>query len=513
MRRWGSLKRLRFVLLSGLRWTFRLPAGWIVLAWTLYRLGVLVAIPGALDPRERIVAQEALRWAQGAPLTVFHWPGVPWVWTLRMASRFLGFLTPEPIAYLGRLLATLSGSGALLALMALGRRWGLERLRWALLVVAVSPAFSAGEANLALVDLPALCLGLLGLLAASDRKAFLAGLLLGLAGAVKLPSLALLAPALLLVGAGPSRIGLLLLGTGGGFLLGFPQIVRPGALEGLAYELGHYRKGHFGLFSTAEESGFASLLSPLLRHLQAAAWGLGFLGPLVLLLALRRRGETFRQEEALLAWLFVALAPILVQRFSFPRHWLLSLPPLALLAARRVPWPLLAVASVWSLATTLALNGIAVQPGTVQQAEADLAALRRDRPEVVLSYGPRPPVFEWLYPPTVIRHGVPSPPAPAEWVVVAKLEREVQRRIAERPGQYREEDFFPLSRERFTTGSYFQTLEREAVLERRYRAMLPAWVCAVAFLGCSPPFPLNALHHPELELYRVLSGETAHSVR
>ncbi len=111
------------------------------------------------------------------------------------------------------------------------------------------------------------------------------------------------------------------------------------------------------------------------------------------------------------------------------------------------------------------------------------------------------PVLAWLYPPTPLHRAVASDP-PASVRVVARLEAAVQQAAFLAPRTFRDDDFFPLTRESFADGPTHAILADASQYTPVARfGPRDEWWMTIAFLGARPPFPLNALLQPELSVY------------
>lgn len=491
-----------------------------VLAWRL---------PGVLDgdvtpdPRERLIAREAQRLRAGEPLTLFHWPGTPWV--ALIAATTPDVSNERDVAKTGRRWTLAFQVFAILALLRLARRNGATDGAAAIALVA-SPAFVTGEAALALVDVPALALTLASSLAASEPRwntpvrALVAGVLAGLGAAFKLPAVIAVAPALVLLNASNRRAALFLsaIALGGvavGFIVGCPyiltSIVDPaaGVFADLRYELGHYRLGHFGIVATARDMPW----TPVVRHASALAWAAG---PLLVAFAVSMVGLALTQirhwrrfDAALFVWLVCAAAPILLQRLSFGRHWLAVLPPLYLTASRavvRLPrgWRGFAIACAAPAVLQAALASAAIesairQPSTIES----VASWIRANPSQPLSAGPSLPVLNWVYPQSIVTGPLLADVGQADAFLVASIEESIHSAVSNDPDAYRESDFFPLERADFASEPFYRTLLAGSryVEARRFAAKPPGWLERWGLLERPLPFPLNALAHPELRIY------------
>jgi len=124
-------------------------------------------------------------------------------------------------------------------------------------------------------------------------------------------------------------------------------------------------------------------------------------------------------------------------------------------------------------------------------------------------------VLRWLYPGICFDGSSSSELEDADFVVVAALEGALQTKIAEAPNAFREADFFPLTRSDFRTGGFHRRLLKSRAESRQEaraeshdlsvvaRFLAPSRTSALMLLfgTKSLPFPLNALHHPDIVVY------------
>lgn len=497
----------------------RLPACAVPVAllavWFALRFWTLAEMPSAPDPRETLIVQDALAFRNGGAPQLFNWPGTPWTHLAALFSWLFQTADAARLASLMRGASLLFGAACLLFMYRLGRRFGGLSLL-APLLLALTPSFSAGEANAALVDVPALALGLAAMACAfsdrplSSKRAFWVGTLIGFGMAFKWTAGVYAVPAAVLLllddSSRRSKARAALSAAGGGIvgvLVGCPYLLIdfPLVWEGLRYELSHYKAGHFALFPTAEDGIFSSAL----RHAEAFIWaagiGLAFAFSAVFCVSLipLLKKEKRRERLALTAWTLTAALSVALHHFSFSRHWLLTLPPLALTASavmgesrRRTAWAAICLAAAHSLLLTAAFDLQMRQPSTIQRCESWISESGLE-----VSHGPSEPTLAWIYPSGL------SSASSSEAFAAASAEAELQRAVWERAEQYRESDFFPLRRADFTTGGFHALLAEsgEYRMAARFSAEHAAWVRAFLFLGREPPFPHNALFHPELRVY------------
>ncbi len=496
----------------------------LLAVWLALRFWTLAEMPSAPDPRESLIVQDALAILNGGAPQMFNWPGTPWTHLAALFSWLFQTADAARLAGLMRGASLLFGAVCLLLMYRLGRRFGGQSVL-APLLLALTPSFSAGEANAALVDVPALALGLAAITCAfsnrplSSKRAFWVGSLIGFGMAFKWTAGVYAVPAAVFLllddSSRRSKAGAALSAAGGGvvgILVGCPYLLIdfPLVWEGLRYELSHYKAGHFALFPTAEDNIFSSAL----RHAEAFVWSAGpglaltFAAVFCASLIPFFKKEKGRERIALTAWTLTAALSVALHHFSFSRHWLLTLPPLALTASavmgeskRRAAWAAVCLAAAHSLLLTAALDMQTRQPSTIQRCESWISESGLE-----VSHGPSEPTLAWIYPSGL------SSALEAEAFAAASAEAKLQRAVWERAEQYRETDFFPLTRADFTTGRFHARLTEsgEYRMAARFSAEHSAWVRAFLFLGREPPFPHNALFHPELRVYvRGAPSETA----
>lgn len=498
-----------------------------MLLWTAWRVHAVLALPAYPDPREALLFAEVARIQHGLPPELFHWPGTPWTWMLAWAIRLTNSTQEAGMLVVCRLLTIPFGVVGLLAVYGLASGVVRQPLIPTVLL-AVAPGLAAGEANLGLVDTPALAMSVLALrlaalgVARTGGGAYalvgLAGVTAGLAMAFKLPAGCVVPAATLLAATNAydrraRLIAPVVVGVGAvcGFVAGCPYIVRDAltsgggpVFDGLAYELQHYSNGHFGVFATASAPARAYLTT----HAGAAVWCLGGVSVLVAgaLIAVAARARPARRMVWLWVWAATCVGAILVHRLSFPRHWLMACPPAVILASAGLE----ALSGRWATIGRAAViaavaNGVAMSAG-LSARESGLSTLVASRAWVraaTAEHGVRAervgeePRLAWLYP------RLPDAGGAAELRLVARLEADVQIAAASDPASFRDDDFFPLTRDDFRDGPEHLALRDTAAYAElvRFAAREPAWVRRAAFLGLRPPFPLNALLHPEIAIY------------
>ncbi|MBT3269887.1 hypothetical protein HN371_22260 [Candidatus Poribacteria bacterium] len=502
-----------------------------VVLWAVWRVHAVLSLPSYADPRETLLFEDIARVHAGLPPVLFHWPGTPWTWLLAWATRLTNSTLEPDMLVVSRLLTIPFGIASLLSAYGLASRV-LRGPLVPIALLAVAPGFASGEANLALVDVPALTLSLVALniafraVPAEGISRYVlgaaAGAAVGLGAAFKLPAAAALPVVAVLVAPSPGGVrarvvalALLAAGATCGFVAGCPYILRdalgPGAgpvLAGLAYEMRHYNRGHFGVFATAGSPVAAYTAS----HAAAAVWclGPGGLATLVPLVAWAAYKTLTRRTFWLWVWATCCIGAILLHRFSFPRHWLMAGPPIFMLAsmgleALTARWAVgariaVAAALCSGAAVCVGLNARESGPSTFEAADAWLSDIGARYGVSAVGVG-ADPRLSWLYPRSA--HGGPGRVNHADLRVVARLEADIQIAAEMRPDTFRDDDFFPLTRAHYQDGAAHLALRdaRQYAEVARFAPDDPAWARRGAFLGLRPPFPLDALLHPDIRVY------------
>ena len=324
--------------------------------------------------------------------------------------------------------------------------------------------------------------------------------------------------------------------------------------EDFWYEATHYHRGHFGLITTAESGLFHRFiyLWTLLK------WGMGL--PLALLVSLgvlcalaslkavsrQQKGFVKRKpldrkpivsdnqqlEILLLAFVVPYLLFIGVHKVKFVRHLLILYPAFTLLAAaaltrmpniveallqsrhftKKVPprglstfpeWFGIILGSVvvlYSLVYTLAFASILCsQPTKIAASDWVTAHIPQEEsiavaPEIL---------FNWLLP----ELDFVGTDEKVKWVLILVPDYEVFRKYQESPQRYQDEDWYPLSEIEFEeTLTFYTRVLREGSpyeLQKTFRR-IPKFL-GIQISDDGAPFPMRALAHPELRIYRYLN--------
>ncbi len=524
----------------------------LTIAFTLRIAGLGVGLPDRPDPREPLIAQDILNLIDLSALPeIYNWPGTAWFHLIALIGLVLDALgldlTVSQVIWLGRFINVLLSTATIWLMYRVGHRFynrTIGLIGGGLLAVAMLHA--TNESRFALVDIPAtFCVAQLLWFCArtesvSFRRLVWLGVIVGIGFAVKYTTIfaGLSVVALLLLRAEHFRApdSFLKFGTFVGVAAAAFTIICPYWLidlfsskwnlffDALLYESSHYQRGHFGLFATGDINWFNrfTYLWTLLR------WGMGT--PLALLatagvvLAIIRRRDG---DKILLALVIPYLLFIGLHKLKFARHLLLIYPALALFAAACIDsvgtalsqwnwarknsilkqWapPILAViiagVGVYSLIYTAAFAGVMRSlPTTIEAAEwiesniPPDSAVERE-PEIL---------FDWLFP-ELDREDTGTQ---SEWVIVSMPNAEVFLNYDAKPMHYSAIDWYPL--ESVDTETAMEFYDRVLGRSNRY-ALTQGFRREPHFLGIpisdhGAPFPIRALLHPEIRVYRLNSG-------
>ena len=319
------------------------------------------------------------------------------------------------------------------------------------------------------------------------------------------------------------------------------------------YEATHYHRGHFGLIATAD----AGLLHRFTYLWTLLKWGMGLplaclvswgiLCALVSLKGVSSRQKGFRRkivlitdnhpsEVLLLSFVIPYLLFVGIHKVKFARHLLILYPALTVLAAAAltrfpsiVAAPLAAgrpggaanflrstdgfhafgkwlgailggVVVLYSLIYTLSFATILLSEPTKITASNWIAA--HIPPEESVAVAPEV-LFDWLVP----ELDFVVADEKVKWVLIVVPDYEVFQKYQKAPHRYQDEDWYPLSEIEFGETLAFYT----GVLgDGSPYALYKTFRCPPTFFGIElisdngAPFPMRALAHPELRVYRRL---------
>lgn len=509
-------------------------------------IGINGGLPDTPDPREAIIAQDVLNLIHfTAPPETYNWPGTAWFYTIAAVGKLLSLtglhLTEPRIILLARCINVLLSTATLYFTYAIGQYAGSRRVgQIAAGLLAVSMLHATNESRFALVDIPAtFCVTLFLYLVARTRfslksftpwAAIWLGIALGVGVAVKFTTVFVCLSLVAFIGSNhfykrtTTVIGVSALT----FTLLCPywiiDLLSPTwnlFFQDFWYEAMHYHKGHFGLISTAE-SGWLQRFTYIFVLLK---WGMGL--PLALLAVLsilqalvslkNRIGEFRSLEILLLTFVIPSLLFIGIHKVKFTRHPLILYPALTLLAAIALANLLKATRSgsphtifrkwggrvivgivvLYSFIYTVAFAAVMLAPPTRVAASEWISA--HIPPEEVIASAPVT-IFNWLLPDVDLEVADQE----AEWVLILVSDLEVFRKYQQNPHGYQDEDWYPLGEIELeeTVAFYTRILGKESPYE-----LHKTFRCTPGFLGIrisdtGAPFPMRALAHPEILLYR-----------
>ena len=522
----------------------------LMVGFALRIVGLGVGLPDHPDPREPLIAQDILNLIHlESPPEIYNWPGTAWFYliaTIGVVLETFGLeLTVAQVIWLGRFTNVLLSVATIWLTYQVGHRFysrAIGLIGGGLLAVAMLHA--TNESRFALVDIPAtFCVTLLLWFCArtqsvSFHRVVWLGVIAGIGFAVKFTTIfaGLSVAALLFLRSERFQASDFLLklviaigGAGAAFTIICPywlvDLFSPEwnlFFDGLVYESSHYQKGHFGLFATGEINWFNrfTYLWTLLR------WGLGT--PLALLAILGTSLAIIQRKDGdkiLLAFVIPYLLFIGLHKLKFVRHLLLIYPVLVLFAAGCIDRVSIALSQSnrthrnsilkqWAtpILSTVILGGVGVYslvytaafasvmgstPTTVEAAEWIESNIPPDKaverePEIL---------FDWLLP-KLDREGNGES---AEWVLVLMPNAEVFLNYAAKPTHYSAIDWYPL--ESVDTEMAVEFYERVFGASSRY-TLAQRFQHQPRFLGIpisdrGAPFPMRALTHPEIRVYRL----------
>ncbi len=538
---------------------FSVPSNFVIAAilaigFSLRIVGINVGLPDTPDPREAIIAQDVLNLIHlTAPPETYNWPGTAWFYTIAVVGKLLSFtglhLTETRVILLTRCINVFLSTATLWFTYAIGQHAGSRRIgQIAAGLLAVSMLHATNESRFALVDIPAtFCVTLFLYLVARTRfspKSFTPwaatwlGVVLGIGFAVKFTTVFVSLSFVAFIGCDHfyKRVATVIGVSALTFTLLCPywviDLLSPTwnlFFEDFWYEATHYHKGHFGLISTAESGWLQrfTYIAVLLR------WGMGL--PLALLAVLsilralvsvKNRTSEFRPLEMfLLAVVIPYLLFIGVHKIKFTRHLLILYPALTVLAAIALAnlgrcglkphlpasaggaknsvilqWGCRVVVGVvvlYSFVYTAAFAGILLtKPTKIEAAEWISAHIPLE--EAIASA----PVtlFTWLLPDVDLEMADQE----AEWVLIVMPDLEVFLKYQLRPHDYQDEDWYPIGEIELeeTVAFYTRILGKESPYKLHKTFQRTPEFLGIQISDAGAPFPMRALVHPEILLYR-----------
>ena len=522
-------------------------------------VGLNVGLPDTPDPREVIIAQDVLNLIHfTAPPQTYNWPGTAWFYLIAAVGKLLSIgglhLTEARVILLARCINTLLSTAILWFTYSIGKHADNRRVgQIAAGLLAILMLHATNESRFALVDIPAtFCVTLFLYLVARARfssKSFKAwtamwlGITLGIGFAVKFTTVFVCLSLIIFIGSDHfyRRIVTVIGVSALTFTLLCPywliDLVSPTwnlFFEDFWYEANHYHRGHFGLISTGETGWLQRFVYPwvLLK------WGFGL--PLTLLVAfgvlraiISLKYETGSAEALLLAFVIPYLLFIGIHKVKFARHLLILYPALTVLAAialtrfRSVVGALFKFAHsgslhrveagsrrhdifgkwgcgviggivvIYSFVYTAAFSGVMLaKPTRIAASEWITAHIP---PEEVIAGAPVI-LFDWLLPELDLE----AADEETQWVLILVPDLEVFQKCQNNPQLYQNEDWYPLSEIELeeTLAFYDRIMGHESPYELYKTFRRAPQFLGIPISDADAPFPMRALAHPEILLYR-----------
>ena len=518
---------------------FILIAAIVVFGFVIRLLGIDVGLPDSPDPREMLISQDVLNLINftAAP-SIYNWPGTAWFYLIALIGKILSIfgldMTESSVIWIARFINLLMSTGTIWLTYCLGLRCYNRRVGLiAAAFLAVAMLHATNESRFALVDIPAtFCVTLFLWLVTKDtnltyRSCLLLGIVAGIGIAVKYTTVFVVLPIIFLY---DTRYFYRKLATILGVCAITFTLICPYWLidmfsqewnhffDDFWYETTHYHRGHYGLFSTAE-TGWVE------RYLYLGVlfkWGLGL--PLAILVGIgvvytlfktvrslifvhnpeHSSIQEYRQELLLLSFIIPYLLFIGSYKVSFTRHLLILYPALMVIAAsfllslnKHIGIVFGVVVWVYSFIYTGAFVAVMISQPTGMEASQWIT--ENIPQEETISRSPII-LFDWLIPNVDLELADED----TEWAIIIHPNMEVFLKYAQNPQDYKNDDWFPIEEITFEeTLQFYQGVIGEG---SRYR-LHKIFQRTPQFLGIRvsdnrAPFPIRALIHPEIRLYR-----------
>ena len=290
--------------------------------------------------------------------------------------------------------------------------------------------------------------------------------------------------------------------------------------EDFSYETLHYHRGHFGLFAT----GDTGWLNRFLYLWILLKWGMGL--PLALLVSfgviytlvkstqsLRKSGvinlftdEKMQKGLMILAFVIPYLLFIGTFKVSFTRHLLILYPALTVLSAvflvtldKRISIVFGSAVWLYSFIYTAAFASVMLSQPTGQEASEWVSENIPD--DSSISRAPEI-LFDWLIP--ELDRDMVSEDEESEWALIIQPNREVFKKYEQNPQDYEKVDWYPLEGiEIEETQEFYKAILGEGSRYELYRTFerTPQFL-GIRISDSNAPFPMQALIHPKIRLYR-----------
>ena len=507
----------------------------LVVGFVIRIIGIGVGLPDTPDPREILIAEDIINLINfTSPPDIYNWPGTAWFYLIAIVGKLLSIcgmvMTETRVIWLARFINVLLSTCTIWLTYCLGTRCYNKRVgQIAAAFLTVAMLHATNESRFALVDIPAtFCVTLFLWFAAKNtgltfRSCIWLGVVSGIAIAVKFPTAFVLFSLIIFIRTEHFFVkSVTIIGV---CALTFTVVCPYWLIDVFStewnyffadfwYESRHYQRGHFGLFATGD-TGWIDRFLYLWTLLK---WGVGL--PLALLITiamvfaiaklllsykeLPNSDKKLRNGFLILAFAIPYLLFIGSLKVSFTRHLLLLYPVLIILAAallmtlnRRVAVLIGGVIWIYSCVYTAAFASVMVLQPTVQ--EASLWASENISHESSVSHAPEL-LFAWLMP----DFDIELTDADAEWALVIYPNRAVFEKYEQNPLAYRDIDWYPLEGVDIEeTLRYYDRILGEGSryeLQKTFQR-IPKFL-GIRISDNNAPFPMRALIHPEIRIYR-----------
>ena len=507
----------------------------LVAGFVIRILGISVGLPDTPDPREILIAEDIINLINfTSPPEIYNWPGTAWFYLIALVGKVLSIfgldITETRVIWLARFINVVLSTCTIWLTYCLGTRCYNKRVgQIAAAFLTVAMLHATNESRFALVDIPAtFCVTLFLWFAARDtdltyRSCIWLGVVSGIAIAVKFPTVFVL-------------LSLAVFIRTEHFLWKFTTITGLCALtftiicpywlidvvsaewnyffDGFWYEFKHYQSGHFGLFA-AGDTGWINRFLYLWTLLK---WGVGL--PLAILVScsvvytlvqlivsqkkLSVTNEKIQTGIFILAFVIPYLLFIGTLKVSFSRHLLILYPILTILAAslliavdKRISVFIGGVVWLYSFVYTVAFASVMLAQPTGQEASEWVS--ENISHDSSISHAPEI-LFDWLMP----DFDIELTDEDTKWALVIHPNLQAFQKYEQNPEAYDELDWYPL--EAVDIEGTLQYYEKILGESSRYEGQ-KTFRRVPQFLGIKisddkAPFPMRALIHPEIRIYR-----------
>ena len=507
----------------------------LLVGFVLRILGISVGLPDTPDPRETLISEDILNLINfSSPPEIYNWPGTAWFYLVALVGKTLSILglamTETRVIWVARFINVLLSTGTIWLTYCLGTRCHSKRVgQVAAAFLTVCMLHVTNESRFALVDIPAtFCVTLFLWLAARDtaqsfRSCLWLGIVLGIGIAVKFTTVFVALSLLIFIGTVnfyrkfSTIVGVCVLTftvVCPYWLIDLVSTEWNHFFDDFWYEAMHYHRGHFGLFATGD-TGWMDRFLYLWTLLK---WGLGL--PLALLVCIAivyaiaklipsiKRitvpNEYIRNGLLLLAFAIPYLLFIGTFKVSFTRHLLILYPVFTVLVGaflvavdKRVGILIGSFVWLYSFVYTVAFASVMLSQPTGQEASEWIS---ENIPHDSAISHAQEILFDWLIPVSDIE----LTDEDAEWSLVIYPNFEVFQKYEQNLHNYEEIDWYPLEGlELEETLHYYDRIFGETSQYELHKTFerTPQFL-GIQISDNGAPFPMRALIHPEICLYR-----------